>query len=216
MILPCRVDADYRHWVLDLRSLQPLVRVGLAAAEPRLFLSPPPFLPLLPRAVWVPLFLLPPLGFLGRLPFLPPPVLGPSFFSLPPPGGSLPPPGGLDRLRAFSLPFLKTTHPPCVSLSLEPSVLSFFSKHKHHHLSSKLIFRTNMTSPHQFSAEGAVRTPISQCEDRSQAYLWVIRLDLPLWPSLFAFFVPIFHVFHSSLSAAVFARLFCLLLFQAL
>ena len=144
------------------------------------------------------------------------PVLGPSFFSLPPPGGSLPPPGGLDRLRAFSLPFLKTTHPPCVSLSLEPSVLSFFSKHKHHHLSSKLIFRTNMTSPHQFSPESAVLTPISQCEDRSQAYLWVIRLDLPLWPSLFAFFVPIFHVFHSSLSAAVFARLFCLLLFQAL
>ena len=72
MILPCRVDADYRHWVLDLRSLQPLVRVGLAAAEPRLFLSPPPFLPLLPRAVWVPLFLLPPPDFLGRLLFLPP------------------------------------------------------------------------------------------------------------------------------------------------
>ena len=34
------------------------------------------------------------------------PVLSPSLFSLPPPGGSLPPPGGLDRLRAFSLPFL--------------------------------------------------------------------------------------------------------------
>ena len=49
--------------------------------------------------------LIPP-GSLGRLLPLPLPVFGPSFFSLPPPGGSLPPPGGLARLRALSLPFL--------------------------------------------------------------------------------------------------------------
>ena len=56
------------------------------------------------------------------------------------------------------------------------------------HFPTDRFLRSNMTCPHQFSTQGAVLRPISQCEFRS---LVCVPSGLPLWVSLFAFNISI-------------------------